>query len=543
MRKVIKKIGKWWLFGAGILSISLLGGCGKKETPVEIGNREQILHMGNGVEPEDLDPQIVSGVQENKILIGLFEGLVNPDAKDFHPIPGVAKSWDISEDRLIYTFYLREDAKWSNGDQVTADDFVFSAKRMLSRNLGSPYSYLFFHIDGGEKFYAGENKDFSDVGIKALDKQTLEIRLNKPTVYFLALLVHMSWYPVHKETILKHGKIDERGTGWTRAGNMVSNGPFKLKEWKIGSKIIVEKNPSYWSYNEVKLNEIHFHPISDQNTEERAFRTGHLHITNTIPLPMIESYLGKKELRISPYFSTYAYVFNVNKAPFNDFRVRQAFSLALDRKSIIKNVSKRNEDPAYSFVPQYAGYHTSAHTDENVEKAKELLNEAGFPDGKGFPPVTLMYNTSDAHKSTAEALQHMWKKHLNIHVELVNQEWKVYLMERKSDKFNLIRFGWVGDYLDPNAFFEIFTSYSGNNISGWKNAEYDDYIKLADNTTDPEKRLEIFDKAENLLMKELPVLPIFFWNSAYLVNQSVKNLYPNLLDLHPYNSIYLEAEK
>lgn len=525
-----------------LVLVPLFCGCGGKKTAVELGNEQQILHKGNGPEPEDLDPHIVEGLPEHRILLSLFEGLVNYDPVDSHPVPGVAKSWDISKDGRLYTFHLRDDAKWSNGDPVTAEDFVFAFQRMLSRNLGAPYADRFYAFTGGEDYHKGVIDDFSKVGVKALDDHTLQLELVKPLPYFLSMLTFMSWYPVHKDTILKHGKIDQRGTGWTRAGNLVSNGPFRLKNWKIGTGIVVEKDPNYWDAKNVKLKEIHFHSLENHNTEERAFRTGGIHLTETLPLPKVASYKDTPYLFSAPYFSVYTYGFNTQKPPFDDERVRQAMSLALDRKSIVENVTKRGEDPAFSFVPPgAAGYVTTAKLEENVERAKELLAEAGYPNGEGFPKVTLLYNTSDSHRSVAEAMQHMWAKNLNVHVELVNQEWKVFLKERSSISNNLYRLGWVGEYLDPNTFLEIFTSDSGNNTSGWKNAEYDNYILEANSTLNQKKRFEYFDKAENLLMKELPVLPIYFYVTTYLVQPAVKGWYPNLLDLHPYNRVYLDA--
>lgn len=538
---LLSKKGRFSLLAICLAILPLFSGCGDKRTPVEIGNEKQILHKGNITEPEDLDPHLVQGLPEYRILLALFEGLVNPDPVDLHPIPGVAKSWDISEDGRTYTFHLRDNARWSNGDPVTAEDFVFSFQRVLSRNLGGPYADRFYAILGGEDYHKGVTNDFSNVGVKALDKNTLQIELTKPLPYFLSMITFMSWFPVHKDTILKYGNIDQRGTGWTRAGNLVSNGPFKLKTWTIGSELVADRNPYYWDNENVRLNEIHFHPIENHNTEERAFRTGALHVTETIPLPKVVSYRGSPYLFTAPYFSAYTYTFNVTKPPFNDERVRHALSLAIDRKSIVENVTKRGEDPAFSFVPpEAAGYVSTAKLEENVERAKQLLAEAGFPGGNGFPTVRLLYNTSDAHRSIAEALQHMWAKNLNIRVELVNQEWKVFLKERGGENYDLYRLGWVGDYLDPNSFLEIFTSDADNNMSGWKNAEFDNYVLQANSTLDQEKRFEYFDKAENLLMKELPVLPIYFYVTAYLMQPSVKNWHPNLVDIHPYNTVYLD---
>lgn len=542
MRSIINKILCLLLVVLIVIIFVFSSGCRGRKTPVALGNKEQILHKGNSTEPEAIDPHLVTGIPEQKVLIALFEGLVNIDPVDLKLIPGVAQSWTISEDGRTYTFHLRKNAHWSNGDPLSAKDFLFSYKRMLSKNLGAPYAYTFYVIQGAEDYHKGNGNDFSKVGIAALDDHTLQIQLREPLPYFLRMITFMTWYPVHEGTILKHGQIDQRDTLWTRVGNMVSNGPFKLKNWDISHELVVERNPYYWDKEAIRLQEIHFHSIEDLNTEERAFRSGQLHITEGIPLQKLVSYKGTEFLRLAPFFATYAYAFNTKKAPFDDKRVRQAFSLAINRKAIIENVSHRDENPAFSFVPEGAlGYHCTAKLCEDVERAKQLLAEAGYPNGKDMPKITFLYNTSDAHRSIAEALQHMWEKNLNIRVELVNQEWKVFLRSRAAGNDNLFRSFWVGDYLDPNAFLEIFTSKSGNNMSGWANGHYDNYITQANSILDQSKRFEYFDKAENILMDELPVMPIYFYNSAYLVQPSVKNWHPNLLDVHPYNTVYLDA--
>lgn len=529
------------------LSISLFPlffiGCAKHETPVSSGNREQILHKGNGTEPEELDPQIVTGLPEIRILMALFEGLTAMDPVDLHPIPGIAESWTISQDGRQYTFKIRKDAKWSNGDPLTAHDFIFSFKRILSPKLGAPYAYFLFGVKGAEEYNKGSTNDFSTVGFIALDDTTLTINLKEPIPYFLSLLTHVAWYPVHSQTVLNSGPMDERGTGWTRPEKMVSNGPFKLTKWSIGDSVGVVKNPYYWDAQAVRLNKIYFYPIEDQNTEESAFRTGQLHITEKIPSTKIKHYRETNSpfLRLAPYFMTYAYVFNTQSPPFDDIRLRKAFSLALDRKAIVENITQKGEFPAYSYVPpNSAGYFATTQLSEDIENAKKLLAEAGYPEGKGLPPIKLLYNTSENHRSIAEALQYMWHKNLGVNVELVNQEWKVYLQSRGGDDYQLIRFGWVGDYLDPNAFLEVFSSNSGNNFSKWKNKEYDELLDKASKTLNTKARLAFYNSAETILLNDLPILPLFFYNTSYLVLPNVKNWHPNILDLHPYKYIYLE---
>lgn len=520
-----------------------LSGCTKTETPVAAGIKKQILHKGNQTEPEDLDPHIVTGLPEIRILMALFEGLVAMDPVDLHPTPGIAQNWEISEDGRTYVFNLREDAKWSNGEPLTAEDFIFSFKRILSPSLGAPYAYFLHGIKGGEAYNKGQISDFNQVGVKALDKHKLSIELNEPIPYFLSLLTHVAFYPVHKGTLEESGPVNERGTGWARPEKMVSNGPFALKKWSIGDSVGVEKNPHYWDAQNVKLNKIYFYPIEDPNTEESAFRTGQIHITETLPITKIKQYRDRKDphLRLAPFFMTYGFIFNTTIPPFNDVKVRKALSLALDRNSIVENVTRKGEFPAFSYVPPNSGgYQSSSQISEDVKEARALLAEAGFPDGKGFPVATLLYNTSENHRSVAEALQYMWSKNLGVNIELINQEWKVYLQARAGNTYNLIRFGWVGDYLDPSAFLEVFTQDSGNNYSKWTNKNYDELLSNASATLDKNERFRLYNKAETILLDELPVLPLFFYNTSYLVHESVRNWHPNILDFHPYKYVYLE---
>ena len=524
-------------------SLLMLGGCGKRQTQVEHGYENQILHLSNGVEPEEIDPQISRGVQEDRIQQSLLEGLVAEDPVDLHPVPGVAERWDISEDKRTYTFYLRKNARWSNGDRVTAHDFVGAYKRALAPKLGNPYAYFFFYVIGAEDYHKGKTKDFNTVGFKAIDDYTLEIKLYHPTSYFLSLLNHHSWLPVHIPTVAKHGAVDERGNKWTRAGNFVGNGPFQLAEWKVNHLIRVVRNPYYWDAKTVKLNEIYFYPIESLDTEERAYRARQIHKTNKLPLSKIEYYREQNSphLRLAPYLGTYFYMFNTTNEAVKDKRVRQALTYALDREAIVKSVSRGGELPAFSFTPPNTiGYTAKAKIGFNPDHARKLLAEAGYPDGKGFPQLTLLYNTLESHKTIAEAVQQMWKVHLNIEVILQNQEWKVYLASKERKDYQIARYGWIADYVDPNAFLDMWLTESGNNDASWSNPEYDRLIAEAGKAGTNEERFEFFQKAEAILLDELPILPIYHYTSAYLLDPSIKNWNPTILDHQPYKHVYLE---
>ena len=531
-------------------SLFLLSSCGKNDSPQaqtkSSGPVEQIVHIGNGTEPQDLDPHTVSGVPEHHIITALIEGLVVPDPKDVGHVkvlPGVAEKWDVSPDGTTYTFHLRSNSKWSNGEMVSAQDFIKSYKRQLTATLASEYAYMLFIVKGAEDFYSGKLKNFDEVGFKALDDHTLQVQLRAPTPYFLPLLTHYSWYPLHLPTIEKYGKVYERGNTWTLPGHFVGNGPFLLAEWKQNQIIIVKKNPDYWDAANVKLKEIHFHPIESEDTEERAFRTGQLHISNTVPGSKIPVY--KKEhpdwLMIEDYFGNYFYRVNVTKPPLNDKRVRRALAMCIERKPIVERITRADQKPAYNLVPAIAGlYKCDPQFSEDVAAAQKLLAEAGYPGGKGFPKTEILFNTLETHRSIAEAIQQMWKKHLGIDVELVNQEWKVYMDSQRQMTYQVCRGSWIGDYPDPNTFLEMWVTGGGNNQTGFSNPEYDRLIKEAGLSADSKARMEILHKAELLLMDEMPIIPIYFYTRNFLQKPNVKGWTHNILDDHAWKFVYLE---
>lgn len=530
-------------FLLSIFLCSLSTGCTKRESPVTIGNRNQILHRGIGSDPEDLDPHTTTGITEFNIIKALLEGLVSTDPSTLAPLPGAAESWDVSDDGLTYTFHLRKDGIWSNGDPVKASDFVFSFKRILSPALGSAYSYMLFCMKNAEPFYKEEINDFSEVGATAIDDYTLEIRLNAPTPYFLSLIHHHSWFPVHPATVLKNGLIDQIGNPWTRPENYVGNGPFTLKLWEHDKKIVVQKSNTYWDKDSVKLNEIHFYPIGDHKVEERSFRASQLHITETLPLDRVQYYIESNSpfLKIAPYLGTYYYALNVNRPPLDNVKVRQALALAIDREQIVKYVTKGGEKAAYNFTPpNTAGYTSRAMITGGPAEARALLADAGFPNGVGFPRLQLLYNTSDSHARLAAAIQQMWKTVLNIDIELVNMEWKVYLAATQEKKYDISRQGWIGDYVDPNTFLDMWITGRGNNRPGYSNKKYDELLAIASTTLDQNQRYEYLQQAEKLLLDEMPIIPIYFYVSKSLVQPSVKGLMPNILDDHPYKYIHLE---
>lgn len=524
-----------------VLSLSFLG-CGSSESKVSTAHLDSILYMGNGTEPQDLDPHVVTGVPESHILMALLEGLVirHPDGLD--PLPGAAKSWNVSEDGKIYTFNIRNTALWSNGDPVTAHDFVYSWKRMLIPSLGSKYPDMLYDVVNAEKFNKGLIADFDLVGVKAIDDKTLEVTLENRANYFLRLLAHYTTRPVHKATIEKFGSIDTIGSQWTRPGNFIGNGPFTLDQWKLNKVLIVKKSNNYWDAENVKLNEIHFFPIDNTSREDLMFRAGQLHVTSTIPPEKVEVYREEypNNIHIDPYYGTYYYRFNTEKEPFDNKLVRQALSLALDRRQIVDKVAKGGQSPAFSFTPPDPnGYYPPTQLDFNPKKAKELLKQAGYTEG-AFPSFELLYNTSEGHQKLAQAIQQMWKTNLGLDVTLANTDWKVYLSRQSVGDFSVARAGWIGDYEDPKSFLDMMVTGRGNNQTGWSNSDYDNLLIKAAQSSSQKERFNFLYKAEEILMDELPIIPVYTYTRIYMLHESVKGWNPNLLDSHPYQFVSIE---
>ncbi len=529
--------------GAVLLIGSLaLASCQKPESNVEKGNRLQILHKGNGQEVEDLDPHLVRGVSGGNILAALFEGLVAEDPRDLHPVPGVAERWDISPDGRVYTFHLRADAKWSNGERIVAADFVASYRRILSPAMASDYAYMLYPVANAEAFHKSQITDFNEVGFRALDDATLEVSLTNPTPYFLSLLTHWSWFPVPIRTIEKYGPAFERGSRWTRPGRFVGNGPFTLEEWRLNDRVRVAKSATYWDAATVRLNGIVFHTIDSNDVEERAFRAGQIHVTESVPVNRIEKYRRERAevLRIDPYLGTYFFRLNVTRPPLDNPLVRRALALALDRKTLADAVWRNAMLPAGYFTPpNTAGYTCETSLPFDPAQARELLAQAGYPGGAGLPPIDILFNTSQNHRLTCEAVQQMWTANLGARVTLTNQEEKVYFDTRRRMDYQVYRSTWIGDYLDPTSFLDLWKSGGGNNYTGWGNADYDRLISEAAQTAEQAARYALFQQAEAILLREAPIIPLFHYTHTFLIHPSVRGWNPTLLDHHPYKHVHL----
>ena len=533
-----------------ILSITLifLIGCSENISPVDSGLEQQIYHHGNGSEPQGIDPHIVTGVPEHHILISLCEGLTipnpNPTGSDGY-IPGTAESWSISDDGKEYIFKLNKNAKWSNGDPVTADDFVWSWKRILTASLGSQYPDMLYYLVGAYEYHNGQIDNFDEVGVKALDTHTLKVNLKNPTPFFIGLLSHYSTWPVHKETVLKHGDIDDRNGEWTRPGNFVCNGPFQLKTWELNNKIVVEKNPHYYDASMVRLNEIHYYPVSNVMTEDRMFRAGQLHLTSSMPTQKCPIYIEEKNpnLKIDPYMGTYFYRINTENETLSDVRVRKALAYSIDRQLLVDKVTQCGQIPAYSFTPPGSnGYQPSTEIPYDPVLAKQLLAEAGYSSENPFPKLEILFNTNEGHRKVALAIQQMWQNELGIEVELVNQDWKVYLSREMVGDFQISRAGWIGDYEDPNTFLDLMRPNRGNNKTGWENMDFDALVEEANTINDQDKRYELLNEAEKILIDNMPIIPLYTYVRVYQLSPDVKGFNPHILDHHHPKFIYLERD-
>ncbi len=510
---------------------------------VKLADENGVLLVGIGTDIETLDPHIATGQPEHFVIVSLFEGLVapgvnDPDANE----PGVALSWE-SQDQVTWRFKLRPEAKWSDGTPITSHDFLYAWQRILSPELASKYGEMLHLLKGAAAFNKGETKDFSTVGVKAPDDHTLEIVLEGPAPYFPGMLKHYTWFPVPRQTIEKFGGMTKRDTEWARPGNLVCNGPFTLKDWRINHFIAVKKNAHYWDAARCALREIHFFPIDNYESEERSFLDGQLHITYTVPLAKVPLYRQTKPpfFKQSLEMTCEFYRCNTTRAPFNDKRVRNALSLAVDRVALLDQVIRSGHRPATGLTPP--GAHPDYPPLEKVrfdpKEAKRLLTEAGFPDGKGFRKIDILTNTSPNARTVAEFFQESWRKHLGIEVSIRQMDWQVYLDAQHRLDYDVARAGWVGDYTDPFTFLGIFRSFDGNNDTGWKNPRYDELMLASTREPDVSKRLALMRQGEEMLLDEMPMIPVFWRMNSSLERPEVRNWKHSMISHRCYKAVSL----
>ncbi len=501
-----------------------------------LASAESILHRGNGAEPETLDVHRSSGVPEANLQRDLFEGLLT-EGPDGALLPGVAERWTVSADGLTYRFELRPDARWSDGSAVVAEDFVVAFRRALAPETASDYAFILWPILNAEAYNKGELREAGAIGVTAHDPHTLEIRLAAPTPYFLDLLTHHMSYPVPRNAIVAHGNQ------WTRPGNLISNGAYRLAEWVPQSHLKLVRNPHFHAAAEVAIDAVIYYPTEDKNSELKRFRAGELDITEDVPSAQIEWVATQfpEAFRNAPYNGVYYLALNLTRAPFrDDAKLRRALTLAIDRDILTSKVTRGGERPAWSWVPAgVRDYAPAAMAEAALEKAareqqaQRLYAESGYD--KGNPLVVeLLYNTSDNHKKIAIAVAAMWKQVLGVKTRLRNEEWKVYLDSRKRRAFEVIRGGWIGDYNDAYSFLSLLKSDIGDmNPAGYANAEFDTLIGQSERTLDARQRAQLMQQAERILLDDLPVIPLYHYTTQHLVNPRVKGWVDNIMDVHP----------
>ncbi|EOW0182321.1 oligopeptide ABC transporter substrate-binding protein OppA [Klebsiella aerogenes] len=513
-------ITKKSLVAAGILSALITANVAMAaDVPagVQLADK-QTLVRNNGAEVQSLDPHKIEGVPESNVNRDLFEGLVIGDLNG-HPVPGVAESWD-NKDFKVWTFHIRKDAKWSDGSPVTAQDFVYSWQRLADPKTASPYaSYLQYgHVANVDEIIAGK-KPATDLGVKAIDDKTFEVTLSEPVPYFYKLLVHPSVSPVPKAAIEKYGEK------WTQPANIVTNGAYKLKDWVVNERIVLERNTNYWDNAKTVINQVTYLPISSEVTDVNRYRSGEIDMTyNNMPIELFQKLKKEipKEVHVDPYLCTYYYEINNQKAPFTDVRVRTALKLALDRDIIVNKVKNQGDLPAYSYTPPYTDGMKLVEPEwfkwsqeKRNEEAKKLLAEAGYTADK---PLTfnLLYNTSDLHKKLAIAVASIWKKNLGANVKLENQEWKTFLDSRHQGTFDVARAGWCADYNEPTSFLNTMLSDSSNNTAHYKSPAFDKIIGDTLQVTDEAKRAELYAQSEQQLDKDSAIVPVYYYVNARL---------------------------
>jgi len=492
------------------------------------------LHRGIGAAPESFDFHKTQSVQASIVFRDLGEGLLGYTA-DGTLVPAAAESWTLSDDGLVYTFRLREAGRWSNGEPVTAADFVFSFRRLVDPATAAFNARAIGPIVNGPAIVAGDLSPES-LGVRALDGLTLEVTLSQPTPYFLALLTHPSTHPQNAANIAAHG------AGHARPGVLVTNGPYRLVAVEPGSLVELERNPHYWNDAASAIDRVHYHVLVEPMSEYNRFRAGELHTTSTVPTDIFASIREQfpAALRVAPSLGIYYYGFNVTRPPFEgNLPLRQALSMAIDREVLVEKITGRGEQPAYSWTPPgIPGYEpprlpfeTMSQEERNAQ-ARRLYYSAGYDDDNPAR-IELRYNTSDEHERIALAIQSMWRDVLGVETTLINEEFQVLLANMRERKVTeVFRSSWNGDYNDAHTFLSIFESGSPWNLAGWSNAEYDSLMQRASTQLNPETRRRYLEEAERLLLAEYPVIPLYYYVSKHLVSPEVEGWEDNILDYH-----------
>lgn len=521
--------------GCFVFSLCLLtSGCIRSEPPADI----TIL---NGGEPESLDPAIIVAQLDLRIVQGLFEGLTRFDPKTGDAIPGLAQSWDVSADGKIYTFHLRTNLAWSTGEPITADDVVYSWIRALSPATASDYAGLLYFLKNGEAFNEGKITNARLVGVQAMDKFTVRVELNNPTSFFTSICAMPLTYVVPRQAIEKYGDR------WLMKRSLPVSGPYELVHWRLNDKVRLKKNLHYWDAADTQSEIIDILPVGSANVALNLYESGQADIVwdaQLIPAHLLDILLKRPDFHTFNYLGTYFVRFNVTQKPFDDPRVRKAFALATDKRRIVNKITKGGEVPASHLVPDgTANYNSPDGLGYDPALARQLLAEAGYPGGKGFPRVEYLFNApaggEKIHENVAVELQQMWRDELGVQMDLRQVEAKTFWGMQSRLEYQISRSSWIGDYNDANTFLGMFTSTDGNNRTGWKNPGYDLLIEKANEQTDLKEREKLFQQAETLLVKdEAPIVPLYFYVGInYFDTNKIQGIYENILDEHPLQTL------
>jgi oligopeptide transport system substrate-binding protein len=499
----------------------------------------------NGPDPQTLDPALATTLEDLRLVNGIFEGLTRYDPVTARPIPGLAESWEISPDGRVYLFHLRDKLFWSQGEPITAEDVVYSWRRVLDPQTAAEYAGQLYYLKNAEAYNTGALKDPAQVGVRALDPRTVRVELNDPTAFFLDLCAFQTLAVVPRQVIAKSGEQ------WLRASPLPTSGPYLLDAWRLNYKVRLRKNPFYWDAANTRTEVIDFLCANAPNTTLNLYQTGQADVIwdlTSIPNELVDELKKRPDYHSFPFLGTYFFRFNTTKKPFDDPRVRRALALALDKTRLVAKFLHAGETAADHLVPDgTANYQPVAGLGYDPVLARRLLAEAGFPGGRGFPRFHYLFDASAGgggiHEQLAVELQHAWEEQLGLHADLAQMEKKVYRDAQSRLDYDLARASWIGDYNDPNTFLDLFRGNNGNNETGWKNDRYDSLVRQANQQTDPAARAALFQQAETILVREeLPIVPIYFYAGfTYFDPRRVQGIYPNIIDIHPPNCIYKAA--
>ena len=513
---------------------SLSSDTGNASAPATSGAATgKTLSVCVGPEPETIDPTLNQAQDVTTELQHMWEGLTKYTPDGY--VNAEAKSIDKSADGKTYTIKIRDDAKWSDGKAVTAQDYVYAWQRCVNPKTAAPYNYIFDPVVNATDIYTGKNKDVTSLGVKAVDDKTLEVKLTAPCTYFNELLSFTAYYPLRKDVVEGNDK-------WTQdPKTYISNGPYKLQSWSHKDSLVVTKNPNYYEKDKITWDSIKFTLLEDDTAILAAYQNGEIDFGYPLAVAEIPAWKSKADFHNDSESGITYFEFNVNKKPFDNAKVRQALSLAVDRNYLVTKVTKANQTVAGAFVPpsikdadtsktfrSVGGDYFSPKAEDyekNVAQAKQLLSEAGYPNGKNFPTFEYSTNPGSANQAVAEALQNMWKTELGINCTIATPEWATFIANRNKGDFQVARGGWSADYDDPMSFLNLFVTGGGNNDPKYSNKDYDALIQKAMTTDDNSIRMPVFHQAESMLMKDMPVVPLFYATRVYLLNPSIKGYY------------------